>query len=113
VKTTALVYAARPVATAPEAVNLAFHLLNAVDIPLGAVAMKVPSSTGGAPGLMYELTQWATVHDLTNRTCYFRSYGNLAVRKLDLRRLDLGGKAVLHVPVPTAMEAEDVTARAR
>jgi choloylglycine hydrolase len=113
VKTTALVYAARPVATAPEAVNLAFHLLNAVDIPLGAVASKVPGKGEGAPTLMYELTQWATVHDLTNRVCYLRSYGNLAVRSIDLRRLDLSGTGIRHVPVPTAMQAEDVTAQAR
>jgi choloylglycine hydrolase len=113
VKTTALAYAARPVATAPEAVNLAFHLLNAVDIPLGAVAAKVPSKTGGAPTLMYELTQWATVHDLTNRLCYFRTYGNLAVRKIDLRTLSFEGKALTHIPMPTAMQAEDVTAQAR
>jgi choloylglycine hydrolase len=113
VKTTALAYAARPVATAPEAVNLAFHLLNAVDIPLGAVAAKVPAKDGGAPTMVYELTQWTTVHDLTNRTCYFRSYGNLSVRRIDLRRLDLSGNAILHIPVPSAMQSEDVTARAR
>ena len=109
VKATALAYAALPVATAPEAANLAFHILNAVDIPVGAIVGKVPSPTGGAPTLSYDRSEWATVYDLKDRITYFRTYGDLNIRKLDLTRFDFGGKAIVHVPMPTTMQAQDVT----
>ena len=113
VRATALAFSSVPAATAVEAVNLAFHILNAVDIPIGAVAAKVTPKDGGPPQLAFEQTQWATVHDLANRTCYFRTYGDLTIRKVDLRRADFTGKKILHVPVPTTMQAVDVTAQAR
>ena len=43
-RATALAFASAPVATAAEGANLAFHILNAVDIPIGAVAEKVPAT---------------------------------------------------------------------
>lgn len=113
VRATALAWSLVPPATATEGANAAFHVLNAVDIPIGAVAQRVPGKDGAAPTLAYEQTQWATVHDLTNRLLYFRTYGNLAIRKVDLAKLDLAGKAIRHIPMPTAMQAEDVTAQAR
>ncbi len=87
--------------------------VRSVDIPYGAVAQRIPGKDGAAPTLAYEQTQWATVHDLTNRLLYFRTYGSLAIRKVDLGKLDWTGKAIRHIPMPTAMEAEDVTALAR
>lgn len=113
VRATALAFSSAPVATAKEGVNLAFHILNAVDIPIGAVAEKVVPKDGGPAKLAFEQTQWATVHDLQNRTCYFRTYGNLAIRKVDLGRLDFTGKRILHVPVSTEMQVDDLTAQAR
>lgn len=113
VRATALAWSSVPAATAAEGANVAFHLLNAVDIPVGSVGQKVPGRNGGPPTTAYEMTQWATVHDLTNRLLYFRTYGNLGVRKVDLRRVDLAGKAILHIPMPTGMQADDVTAQAR
>ncbi len=113
VRATALAWSVVPPATAAEAANAAFHVLNAVDIPVGAVAQRVPGKDGAAPTLAYEMTQWATVHDLTNRLLYFRTYGNLAIRVVNLGKIDWTGKAIRHVPMPTGMQAEDVTAQAR
>jgi len=113
IRATALSWSAVPMATASEGANVAFHILNAVDIPVGSVAQKAPATRGAGPRLDYEMTQWATVHDVTNRLLYFRTYGNLAVRKIDLNRVDLTGAAIRHIPMPTAMQAEDVTAQAR
>ena len=113
VRATALAWSTVPPATASEGANAAFHVLNAVDIPIGAVAQRIPGKDGAAPTLAFEQTQWATVHDLTNRILYFRTYGNLAIRKVDLRKLDLSGKAMKHIPMPTEMQAEDVTAQAK
>ncbi len=113
VRATALAWSAVPAATAVEGANAAFHVLNAVDIPIGAVAQRIPGKDGAAPRLDYEQTQWATVHDLANRLLYFRTYGNLAIRKVDLKKIDFTGKTILHIPMPTEMQAEDVTAQAK
>jgi choloylglycine hydrolase len=102
-----------PPATATDGANAAFHVLNAVDIPIGAVAQRVPGKDGAPPTLDYEQTQWATVHDLTNRVLYFRTYGNLVIRKVDLKRIDFAGKAIQHIPMPTNVQFEDVTAQAK
>jgi len=59
------------------------------------------------------MTQWVTVHDVTNRLLYFRTYGNMAIRKVDLRKVDLAGTVILHIPMPTGMQTDDVTGRAR
>lgn len=80
VRTTALAYAALQPATASEGANLAFHILNSVDIPLGAIAGResgsnaatpVPNAPSRAGGLVYDLTEWVTVSDLTNKIYYF------------------------------------------
>jgi choloylglycine hydrolase len=113
VRATGLAWSTVPPATAAEGANAAFHVLNAVDIPIGAVAQRVPGKDGAAPTLDFEQTQWATVHDLANRLLYFRTYGNLAIRKVDLKKIDFTGKAILHIPMPTEMQAEDVTALAK
>jgi len=109
VKATALVYASTPVATAAEGANLAFHILNAVDIPRGVVAEKIPSQTGGNPTIDYDTTQWVTVYDLKNQVAFFRTYGDLTVRTIALNKVDFGGKEIRHVPMPTTMQAQDVT----
>ena len=100
IRATALAWSTVPPATAVEGANAAFHVLNAVDIPVGAVAQRVPGKAGAAPTLAYEQTQWATVHDLTNRILYFRTYGNLAIRKVDLAQARLDGQG--HPPRPDA-----------
>jgi choloylglycine hydrolase len=113
VRATGLAWSTVPPATAAEGANAAFHVLNAVDIPIGAVAQRMPGKDGAAPTLDFEQTQWATVHDLANRLLYFRTYGNLVIRKVDLKKIDFTGKTILHIPMPTEMQAEDVTAQAK
>ena len=113
VRATGLAWSTVPPATATEGANAAFHVLNAVDIPIGAVAQRMPGKDGAAPTLAFEQTQWATVHDLANRILYFRTYGNLVIRKVDLKKIDFTGKTILHIPMPTEMQTEDVTAQAK
>ena len=112
VRATALAWSSVPATTAVEGANVAFHILNAVDIPVGAVAQRIPGNNGAAPKLAYEMTQWATVHDVTNRLLYFRTYGNMAVRKVDLHKVDLAGSTILHIAMPTGMQTDDVTGQA-
>ena len=108
-KATAMVFSAVPVPTAEKGANLAFHILNTVDIPRGAVAAKIPSPTGGAPTMVHDKTEWATVYDLKHRIAYFRTYGDLTIRKVDLNRIDFGGKAIQYLPMPTTLQAQDMT----
>jgi choloylglycine hydrolase len=118
VRTTVLAFAAVPPGTAAEGANLAFHILNNVDIPIGAVASKAPAPATGAPpatatsqagGLHYDFTEWVTVGDLTNKMYYFRTYKNLAIRKIDLKRLAFTGTAIQHIDIQSGEQFVDVT----
>lgn len=112
-RTTALSFAATPPATAKGAANLAFHILNAVDIPIGAVAEKVTGKNGAKDNIIYEQTQWATVYDLNNKVAYFRTYGNMNIRQIDLSKVDFKSKTMQYVPMSRDMSAEDLTPAAK
>ncbi len=122
VRATALAYAAVPPATAAEGANLAFHILNSVDIPIGAVAERAAAPSAGTMsgsptarvgGLNYDLTQWVTVSDLTNKIYYFRTYKNLTIRKVDLNKLAFTGKAIQHIDIEAGDPVADVTKQAK
>src|SRR5581483_5533427 len=136
IRAVALAFSSVPPDTAAEGANLAFHILNAVDIPIGIVAEKVPAPTS-APGtptpaataeagatatpttgaaasaLEYDFTQWATVSDLTNKIYYFRSYKNLAIRQVDLKQLAFTGAQIQHIDIEAGEQFVDVTSQAR
>ncbi|MDI6725823.1 MAG: choloylglycine hydrolase family protein [Smithellaceae bacterium] len=91
VRTVKLVHAAKPVKNASEAVNLAEHILNAVDIPLGVIKAQ-PAG--------YDYTQWSVIKDLTNRIVYYRSYRDLALKRIDMKALDFNpGAAMKTLPI--------------
>ena len=64
--------------TAQANVNLAFHLLNTVDIPYGVVRSFI--------GKEYDYTKWAVVKDLSNQRFYYRTYKDLRIRGFDLQK---------------------------
>ncbi len=105
VKTYVLQQTAFPVADAPGAVNLAEHIINNVDIPLGLVR---EAKTGTATN---ELTQWVVFKDLTHRKFYFRSYGNMTLRAVSLGDVDFSENAPrFSMPVASNAYVQDVTA---
>jgi len=59
-----------------ENVNLAFHLLNTVDIPYGVVRNK--------EGTKLDYTQWIIVKDLKNLKIYYRTYQDLNIKSFNL-----------------------------
>lgn len=65
-----------------EVVNLAQHIMNNVDIPLGFVRES------NKPDASTELTQWTVYKDLTNKVFYYKTYHNTALKSVDLRRID-------------------------
>lgn len=78
VRTTAMLAFAAPAPKSADAVTLAEHTLNAVDIPIGDVRADKEHS---------DYTQWAVIKDLTNKIFYYRSYDNLSLRSIDLKKL--------------------------
>jgi len=57
--------------------NLAFHLLNTVDIPYGTIRDRKDQQ--------FDYTQWVVVKDLANPKIYWRTYGDLNIREIDFK----------------------------
>lgn len=76
--------AASPVENAVQAVNLAEHLLNIVDIPKGVVKEN--------PALFVHMegyAQWVVIKDLANRILYYKTYDNTSWKRIDLKKFNL------------------------
>lgn len=101
VKTATLLRFTKEVVNGAEAVNLAEHLLNAVDIPFGAV--RAPNEEGG------DYTQWVVIKDMTQKVFYFRSYGDLALKKIDMKKLNFSKLKKNSLPLDIKKGYFDVT----
>lgn len=93
VRVATLMNFADPVKTSKEAVNLAFHLLNTVDIPHGVIADH--KHEGFA-----DYTSWAVAKDLTNNALYFRNYEDLTIRVVYLDKVQPGTKLKIKMGLP-------------
>lgn len=71
-----------PVADASGAINLAQHILNAVDIPKGSDRLNSKTFEG-------DYSQWAVIKDMTHKILYYRSYEGTSLKSIDLNKLDL------------------------
>jgi choloylglycine hydrolase len=78
VRAVAFSQAAIPSQTAPESVLQAFHILNAFDIPVGAVREEHEGE------LHADYTLWTSVADLKNLKWYFKTYNDQSIRAIDL-----------------------------
>lgn len=87
IKTATLLRVALPVNDAVGALNLAEHIINNVDIPLGLA--REPQSGN----YINELTQWVVFKDLTHKTFYYRTYGDLTLRGIALSKLNFTSTA--------------------
>lgn len=104
VKTATLLHVAIPTNTALDTLNLAEHVINNVDIPLGLA--REPSN--GNP--TNELTQWVVFKDLTHKMLYYRTYEDLSLRAVTLSKLNFKENAPrLKMPVFKAEQVQDVT----
>jgi len=107
VRTAMIVHSADEVKNAAGAVNLAEHILNAVDIPRGVIKTKGPVNKD-----MVDYTQWIVIKDLTNRALYFRSYDNLTLRKVDMKKLSFKpGSPTKTLSINSKNEVIDVTGK--
>jgi choloylglycine hydrolase len=96
VRAAALQAFARPAADARAGVNLALHILNNVDIPVGPVSDEHDGQT------RYDRTEWVSVSDLTGRTFYFRTYDNMQLRRAALDSFDPQSAQVQTIPLEPA-----------
>jgi choloylglycine hydrolase len=71
--------------------NLAKHILNTVDIPLGSVEAEMKTKDSG-DAIMKEYTQWSILLDLTNRMMYYYSYDDMNLKALDIKKLAASGE---------------------
>lgn len=95
---------AQPPTNAATACNLAFHILNDVDIPLGTSRSK--NLVGHQED---DYTQWTVVKDLTNKILYTRFYDNMLVYSVNLKTLDFSSAAGKQFPVPSSPTSIDLT----
>jgi len=87
VRASAMVYFADPASNTQEAIVLTNHILNTVDIPLGTIKDIIHDVAHK------DYSQWVVLKDLTNKDFYFRTYKNLTLAKIDLKKLDFSPHA--------------------
>jgi choloylglycine hydrolase len=112
---------ATPADTAPETVNLGFHVLNTFDIFNGAIKSTQADGTpqtktltaGAKPKLVNsDLTEWAVAHDRTNLVSYIRTYGGLLIQKIDHKAIDFGQSGLRTIELQNDFAPEDITSKA-
>ena len=104
VKTAIILEVAIKPANATEAVNLAEHIMNNVDIPLGL--SREPQNGK----VVSESTQWVVFKDLTHKVFYYRTYENMTLRAVSLEKLDFRENApALKMPIKSSSYILDVT----
>ena len=90
-----------------DTVNLAEHLLNTVDIPLGMIRERTSS------GANLESTQWIVIKDQTNKVFYFRSYRELALKSIDMKRIQFHPGSKRAISIDMGRGPIDVTSSLR
>lgn len=94
-----------PPSNAEEAVNMAQHIINNVDIPRGFVREKQNLNTA-----TNETTQWVVFKDLKNGIFYYRTYGDLALHAVNLSKVNLAENAPqLKMPIYSKPSIVDMT----
>jgi choloylglycine hydrolase len=84
-------------ATAIDAVQQVFHILNNFDIPVGAVR---DDSTGKT---LDEWTLWTSAEDLANLQFYFRTFTDQSLRSVDVRKaLSAAGTNIKYLQMESA-----------
>jgi choloylglycine hydrolase len=96
-------------ATTSATVLLAFHIMNGFDLPPGSIG--VSATTGGEGGGIdgYETTEWIAVTDMKSLRYYIKTYDNMDIRVIDLRRADLDAKQIKFISLDQPQTVQDLT----
>jgi choloylglycine hydrolase len=104
VKTATLLQVAVPSADAQGALNMAQHIINNVDIPLGAA--REPQSGN----YISDITQWVVFKDLTHKNFYYRTYDDMTLRMVSLAKINFSDNAPrLKMPITSKAYIQDVS----
>jgi len=104
VKTAILLTTASPTQNSAEALNLAQHIINNVDIPKGTVR----SLENGKETTEY--TQWVVFKNLTLKRLSYRTYDDMTLRTIDATKVDLSENGPqLKMPMTAGPLAADIT----
>lgn len=104
VRTVFLRYYSDAVARNTDAVELVGHILNNVDVPIGAVKSTDGNQTAN------EYTQWVSIKDLTNNKLYFADYNHrLHFVSIDLNKFFTLTKSVYIPTSQIVYPSSDVT----
>jgi choloylglycine hydrolase len=96
--------------TAEKSLNVCQHIVNAFNIVKGMIIDRSPEGKVVSEGI----TQFASFRDLTNKVLYFRTYENMDLRKVDLKKLDLTGDKVKFIDMYAEPQSvKDVTGTAK
>jgi len=93
-----------------EAISLARHILNTVDIPKGSILAELHVNENDSAPLQ-EYTQWSVLLDLSNRVFHYHTYHDTNIRSIDLKRLVEVQKETLVLPMETTFSSLDMTSR--
>ena len=77
--------------TEEETVLQVFHIMNAFDIPLGAVRDTHENK------VYYDYTVWTSVSDLKNIRWLFKTYNDQSIRSVDVRKALRGANGKIRV----------------
>ncbi len=86
IRSAAMAHLSDKVDTSTDTVDLVIHILNNVDIPIGLVRDFESKTVYG------DHTQWIVIKDLSARIMYYRTYGDMTIRSVDLNKFDLSEK---------------------
>lgn len=104
VKMSVLKASVYPAANAADALNLAQHIINNVDIPLGLVRAKNKDKVA------VESTEWTVFKDLTNKVFYYKTYGDTTLHAVMLSQLTFTENAPrLKMPIADNQFILDIT----
>lgn len=73
---------------AQSGVQELFHILNHFDTPKGSVVETLDGKK------LDDITQWTSANDMSNKVFYYHTYGDRAIRKVDLKQFDLNAKNI-------------------
>lgn len=107
VKATLMVKTVLPGRDAEATLNIAQHIINNFDIPLGFVreSQHIDNTTN-------ELTQWVVFKDLTHKVLYYRTYADLSLHVVDLNKLDFSPTAKsLKIPLVSKQILVNMTSK--
>ncbi|MCX6392011.1 MAG: linear amide C-N hydrolase [Actinobacteria bacterium] len=95
--------------TAKEGVQFARHILNGFDIPPGSVMTPAgQGESGGQAG--WEMTEWSSMVDCTNRTYFVNQFAHQGWTKINLATVSASLTEVTTLSLPTEDRFHELTA---